>query len=47
MVFEKPPERVGCNNNRARQQTQKTFAKTLQILLRKHRPAYAIASNNR
>jgi hypothetical protein len=38
---------AAASNNRARQQTQKTFAKTLQILLRKKRPAYTIASNNR
>jgi hypothetical protein len=39
MVFEKSPEgSAAASNNRARQQTQKAFAKTLQILLRKNRP---------
>jgi Na+/melibiose symporter-like transporter len=40
--------RVGCSfQQQSRQQTQKAFAKTLQILLRKNRPIYATASNNR
>jgi hypothetical protein len=30
---------AAASNNRTRQQTQKTFAKTLQILPRKNRPA--------
>jgi hypothetical protein len=45
MVFEKSSEE-GRLQQQSRQQTQKAFAKTLQIL-RKNRPAYAITSNNR
>jgi len=48
IVFEKPPERVGCNFQQQNPPANtKAFAKTLQILLRKNRPIYAIASNNR
>jgi len=48
MVFEKPPEegRLQLPTTEPPANT-KAFAKALQILLRKNRPAYAIASNNR